>query len=703
MKFILDNGFKYELPKEKRILLFGANRTGKTLICKKIDNYYNNKKGYYSLLFNRDILSSNFVSTDDDNTFIVTPFANEKKQLIKQINEFQEEFNLDKLLKNTFDEKTASAYSYFDDIKKLFDNKYIEDIVGFEDSFFMKNIFYTENYQFVNFYELDFIKKCIKKKSGILRFLDLINKMHNDNIFEKVQKIDEIFNGLSPAEYQIKDKIIKNELNECPICYSYISKEHKQKIINDLNKIILNDDIKESFNYYINLDDTFKNLFVLLVDNYEFNYKNLINNLNNSIMYYLILSIDLDQMNKFNYVIKRFKDINKKSQKFYLSQENNNSRIYLNIENEFKKFNEYTNSNFSFEIKDGKLRVNSEKKSIKDLSLSEQKLLQFIYFRILFLQHIEEEKDKIIITIDDPFDSYDDVYVYNMINIIFELIKMYSNYIERFIVLSHSINSLQLLNNEFVKRNFTFCFYWLDIFHNLKEISNIKDTFKIMQKIDQNISGFGLPIKLIEKMLDPYSLIVFSSILRENSNFNCYISKKTSNVVQKALNIHCKYYNLISERINHDRKNLDISNLYKINEKLYGYTNYSPTFKSVRDVFDHIPEKYYDLELIQIKDKTIFKERDLINLFVWKYLCVLKIRRILERKLFISLNKPKYKTLGDLINLIDKEKPNKLYDFYLKYSNFLNSFNHSASETIPPILIYHASYIYETLKEIEII
>ena len=29
MKFILDNGFKYELPKEKRILLFGANRTGK--------------------------------------------------------------------------------------------------------------------------------------------------------------------------------------------------------------------------------------------------------------------------------------------------------------------------------------------------------------------------------------------------------------------------------------------------------------------------------------------------------------------------------------------------------------------------------------------------------------------------------------------------------------------------------------------------
>lgn len=703
MEFILDNGYKYELPKEKRILLFGANRTGKTLICKKIDNYYNNKKGYYSLLFNRDILSSNFISTGDDNTFTVTPFANEKKQLIKQIKEFQEEFNLDKLLKNTFDEKTASAYSYFDDIKKMFDNKYMEDAIGFENSFFMKNIFYTENYQFVKYYELDFIKKCIKKKSGNLRFLDLINKMHNDNIFEKVKNIDEIFSGLSPAEYQIKNKIIENKLNECPICYSIISKENKQKIIEDLNKVILNDDIKDSFNYYASLDDMFKNLFVLLVDNYDLNYKKIINDLNNSIMYYLILSIDLDQMNKLNYVIKNYKDINEKSQKFYLSQENNNSKIYLNIESEFKKFNEYTNSNFSFEIKEGKLKVIGEKKSIGDLSLSEQKLLQFIYFRILFLQHIEEEKDKIIITIDDPFDSYDDVYVYNMINIIFELIEMYNSFIDRFIVLSHSMNSLQLLNNEFVKKKFTFGFYWLDIFHNVEEISNIKDNFKIMQKMNQNISSFGLPIKLIEKMLDPYSLIVFSSILRENSDFNCYISKKTNLVVQKTLNIHYKYYNLISERINHDRRNLDISRLYKINEKLYGYTNYSSTFKSVRDVFDNIPEKYYDLELMQIKDKTIFKEKDLINLFVWKYLCVLKIRRILERKLFISLNRPKYKTLGDLIDLIDKEKPNKLYDFYLKYRNFLNSFNHSSSETIPPILIYHASYIYETLKEIEII
>lgn len=701
MKFILDNGFKYELPKEKRILLFGANRTGKTLICKEIDNYYNNKNGYYSLLFNRDILSSNFISTSDNNTFLVTPFANEKKQLIKQIKEFQEDFELDKLLKNTFEEKTASAYSYFDDIKVLFNNKYIENVVGFEESFFMKNIFYTENYQFINFYELDFIKKCIKKKAGILRFLDLINKMHDDNIFEKVKKIDEIFNGLSPEEYQIKDKIIKNELSECPICYSYISVEQKEKIIDDLNKIILNDDIKDSFNYYTNLDDMFKNLFILLVDNYKLNYENLITNLNNSIMHYLILSIDIEQMKKLNYLIKSYKEIEEKSQKLYLSQENNNSKIYLNIENEFRKFNEYTDSNFSFEIKNGKLQVKSEKKGIKNLSLSEQKLLQFIYFRILFLQRIEEEKDKIIITIDDPFDSYDDVYVYNMINIIFELIKTYSAYIDKFIVLSHSMSSLQLLNNEFVKKDFKFCFYWLDIMHNSKEITNIKDNFEIMKKIERNISGFGLPIKLIEKMIDPYSLIVFSSILRENSDFNCYISKKTNTVVNKTLNIHNKYYSLISERINHDKNNLDILNLYKINKRLYGYPICVSKYKSVREVFNNIPDKHYDLELMQLKDQTIFKENDLINLFVWKYMCALKIRRTLERKLFISLNKPQYKTLGDLIKYIDKDKPNKLYDFYLIHRNFFNSFNHSCSEIIPPILIYHASYIYDVLKEIE--
>ena len=80
----LNNGFTYEVPKEKRILLFGANRTGKTLISKEIDNYYNNKDNYYSLLFNREILSNNFISTSKDNTFIVTPFANDKIKLENQ-------------------------------------------------------------------------------------------------------------------------------------------------------------------------------------------------------------------------------------------------------------------------------------------------------------------------------------------------------------------------------------------------------------------------------------------------------------------------------------------------------------------------------------------------------------------------------------------------------------------------------------------
>lgn len=697
----LNNGFTYEVPKEKRILLFGANRTGKTLISKEIDNYYNNKDNYYSLLFNREILSNNFISTSKDNTFIVTPFANDKIKLENQVKNFESEFELDKLLKDVFDEKTAGAYSYFSDIKEMFENKSIEETIGFEKTFSLKNLFYTEKYEFDNTYDLEFIKKSIKKKTGILRLLDLIKKMNDDNIFEKVSKLDDIIQGFSPEEYTIKEKIIKNKLESCPICYSTISDACKEKILDDLNKIILNEELKNSFMYYCNLDNSFKEIFISLVDNYEKNYSLFVEKMNNSIMHYLVSSVDIKKMKELNDVIEKYRDINKKSEKFYLTQENMNSKIYVSLENEFKKFNNYTNSNFTFEIKRGKLEINNKNREIQTLSLSEQKLLQFIYFRILFLQHIEEKQDKIVITIDDPFDSYDDVYVYNMINIIFELIKVYNNNIEKFVVLSHNMNSLQLLNNEFNKKGFNFSFYWLDIIHNSNEILNINDKFKIMHKIKQNISSFGLPIKLIEKMIDPYSLIVFSSILRENSDFNCFISKDVNKVMKKALNNHLNYYNIISERINHDRKNMDVSSLYSMNKKLYGYPNCISKYKSIRTIFNHIPDEYYNLELIQLKDNQIFKENDLINLFVWKYMCVLKIRRMLERKLYILLGRPQYKTLGDLIKMIDDTKPNVLYDFYLKHSNLFNSFNHSSAEMIPPILIYHASYIYNTLEEIK--
>lgn len=703
MEFVLKNNYKYNLPKGKRLLLFGANRTGKTIISKEVNEYYDNKDGYYSLLFNRDIMANNFISTSNRNEFTVTPFANERRKLEELVNDYQKEFNLDELLKKVFNEKTSSAYSYFNRIKEMFENKNIVDVIGFEKTFTLKNLFYTEKFNFNNYFELEFIQKCIKKKTGLLRFLDLIKKMDEEKVFEKISKLEDFLDGFLPEEYLIKERIVKGNLKNCPICYSQISIESKNKIIEDLNRIIISEEIKNSFLYYVNLDEKFKDIFISFIDNYKENYVSFVEKIENSIMYYLVLNINVDNMKKLNNIINQYKEINIKSKKFYLSQEDKNSTIYKNIEKEFDRFNNYTNSKFTFEIKSGKLIVSSMHKQIDSLSLSEQKLLQFIYFRILFLQHIEEKNDKMVIIIDDPFDSYDDVYVYNMINIIFELIKLYDSNIDRFIVLSHNLISLQLLNDEFTKKGFVFTFYWLDIIQNTNEISNIKDNFKIMQKIDQNISSFGLPLKLIERMMDQYSLIVFSSIVRENSQFNWYISedKSPNSVLKKTLAIHKKYYDIVSERINHNRKNMSIESLYRINKKLYGYPSYISKYKSVRATFNNIPSKYDDLELIQSKNGKIFKTNDLINLFVWKYLCVLKIRRLLERKLYIQLGKPDYTKIGDLICLVDKTKQNCLYDFYCKHNNLFNAFNHSSSEIIPPILIYHASYIYDALKEIE--
>ncbi len=62
MQLNLKNGYEYNLPSEGRLLLFGANRIGKTLISKEINNYYENIEGYKVLLFNDDLLQSSLRS-----------------------------------------------------------------------------------------------------------------------------------------------------------------------------------------------------------------------------------------------------------------------------------------------------------------------------------------------------------------------------------------------------------------------------------------------------------------------------------------------------------------------------------------------------------------------------------------------------------------------------------------------------------------
>lgn len=581
------------------------------------------------------------------------------------------------------------------------DNKMDEMLYGIEKSIFNKAYFYTETFDYKSYYELDFIKLCIKKKTGYLRFLDLINKMNEANIFTKIKKMDEIFSGISQEDFKIKEKIIKSNLLVCPICYSNITDENRNKIIADLNKIILDEEIKNSFNYYINLNQTFFEIILSFIENFEKNYTLFINNMDESIMYHIIKNSDINAMQKFNKLVEEFKSLKEKTKKFCIHQESKNSKIYNKIEKEFSTFNEYTKSNFTFEIKNGTLEIKTKDKPVNKLSMSEQKLLQFIYFRILFLQNLELANKKLVVIIDDPFDSYDDIYVYNMVNIIFDLIELYRDKIEKFIVLSHNLNSLKLLKDEYNRKNIEFKFFWLDIFKGENEIRNIEDKFKIMQKLDKNISSFGLPIKLMEKMVDSYSLIVLSSILRENSQFNFYISNKCNRTMKKSLKNHRKYYDVISSAVNHDRYNMCMDNLFKLNKKVYGYNHYISKHKTIREVFDDIPSNYYELELIQKKDNKISTEKDLLNLFVWKYMCVLKIRRTLERKMWIKLGKPKYKVLGDMINMYEVVKKDNLYDFYICHRNLFNAFNHSSTENIPPVLIYHASYIYGALETLE--
>lgn len=76
----LENGYYYNVPRAPRLLLFGANRTGKTLISKELNSIYDSQENITSLLFDKDIMSSNFISTKENNTYSILPYADERKK-----------------------------------------------------------------------------------------------------------------------------------------------------------------------------------------------------------------------------------------------------------------------------------------------------------------------------------------------------------------------------------------------------------------------------------------------------------------------------------------------------------------------------------------------------------------------------------------------------------------------------------------------
>ena len=75
----------------------------------------------------------------------------------------------------------------------------------------------------------------------------------------------------------------------------------------------------------------------------------------------------------------------------------------------------------SNQIDDGKLKVLNSDIEFSNMSKSEQNFFKFLYFDILVYQ--KQKSGKLHIIVDDPFDSYDDIYVQDSIGIIVNLIN----------------------------------------------------------------------------------------------------------------------------------------------------------------------------------------------------------------------------------------------------------------------------------------
>lgn len=117
-------------------------------------------------------------------------------------------------------------------------------------------------------------------------------------------------------------------------------------------------------------------------------------------------------------------------------------------------------------------------------------------------------------------------------------------------------------------------------------------------------------------------------------------------------------------------------------------------------LFDDISNDYVDID---IKAKTgsgnivSVPKNDICYILIYKILFGLKIRRLLEKKVY-DIVQEDYTEVG---NLIEKIPNTPLYDYYNLYKYIINSFNHSSSRVVPPIFVYSFKSLREMYEELQ--
>lgn len=677
----LENGYIVNLPSDKKYNIFyGPNKIGKTQISFSMKDYYE-KAGEKILLFNDNILSDMVIQNNDDiNSFEVMPMAQEYNKYHSEMQKIKEKLSIKNNLKELCLVNTKKAFQGFEKI-----SEYINDDTFVYDGDDLSPLYLEED-----------IKNMYKPKNVDLNIFEIIDKLNKDNIRIIPENIKKV---VDYEVYSIQKKINEEptKFKNCPVCFSTIDQENLDKIRESVENGSIEKELQLSILFYLdNKSDVLKNVMaeILLCESYEEFNKKFVLEVESSIIAYLSKQYEKKEISIYKENKQKVEEILKKIKDFKIT-ENNELNEY--IKNKLKKHSVYKNSDIEIKIKDGKLKVVNSQVDYDKMSKSEQNYFKFLYFDILVHQKVLEGNLHIII--DDPFDSYDDIYVQDSIAIITKLIKEHISVIDTIDIFSHSMYILDLYDS--LKSVYTkFNIYWMDQIGLTKEIKIFDDGYDLFKKIEVNPYDYGIILKISDKMVDKYSLVAFAALLRNEINVERWLFKQNSN--SEFNNVKDKIeelYNKISESIDHVREEITIPELNSIINEIFYYDLTDNETQNASLLFDEISKEYVDID---IKVKTgsgnvvSVSKDDVCYILIYKILFGLKIRRLLEKKAY-DIVQEEYKEVGELI---DKIPDTPLYDYYNLYKYIINSFNHSSSRIVPPIFVYSFKSLREMYDEL---
>ena len=685
MNLQLENGNTINMVSNKYNIFYGPNKIGKTQISRALKKYYETSDENV-LLFDDNLLSNMSIQEfTNDNSFEIMPKVQEYNKYKNKNESSKKELTVKRNIKSICSTDTKKAFTDFNYISEFINN----DVFTYRGDF--EEPLYTE----------EEIKTLFKKpKTGLLNFFEIMDILVKDGIIIIPEKIKSMVNI---EIYNLQKKILDNrELYEkCPVCYNDITSESIELIKNSIETGTIDDALKQSLLYYLENPNENINSVVsefLISNSYEEEKNKIISLIQSSILYYL--KDDYDEKNIETYLEskKELESIMKEIKDFRLEE---TSETYEYIKNKIEQHSVYKNSDIEIKIEDGKLKITNSEVEYKNMSKSEQNFFKFLYFDILVYQ--KKATGKLNIIVDDPFDSYDDIYVQDSINIIVNLINSSISDIDTFNIFSHSMYAIYLFDSINKNALEKFNIYWLDKLNNSNEILIYNDDYKLLSKIDVNPYDYGLILKICDKLVDKYSLITFASMLRNEINMERLLIKYNDEQDIKNLTVKIdNIYHAISDSINHVKSDIVVVDLLNSINTIFKFNLSDDDNDTISDIFENITNNFEDID-IKVKSKSgninLVDKQDVCYILIYKYLLGMKIRRIFESKVVSEVN-IQYESIGDLIPHLNNDK---LLSFYNTYNFVINSFNHSSSKIVPPIFVYSMNILQDIYNELLII